>query len=343
MGPDDIFPPMASLSVISGPSEPTAIEAASAIDVRPNFCILLPDLEATYLKDMYTSRGIPVPLANDDGFLRSFCMGGYPPEGSVPFPAGAVTSAHVSTEQKMNGVTYIKMVGTLDCGRLGNLDCGCEPCHYPGSWRETDTQSPPGFSTDDVKVKVDLPSPSGSLAGACDMQFVATTAAGDPTSSSSGSTSGTSSSVALPVSMSLVAVFLAVALVALMIRTRQSRTAVPAVRARRRQESFYIVTDPLGSVRLKATPADASVAGETISSNLAGDAGGVVVVAKQDSAKAEQETIGRFWTTITEPPVAVSSCRGKVKALELDLTRVAKTKPNLVVDSGSMVCKKASK
>ncbi|KAJ3163899.1 hypothetical protein HK101_000574 [Irineochytrium annulatum] len=355
------------------------------------FCILLPDLETTYFEDQYISRGIPVSLANDDGFLRSFCMGDYLPEGSVAFPIGAVTSAHVSTEQKMNGVTYIKMVGTLDCGRLGNLNCGygpvpydqcgkepysgpdpaihanatqylqmmsglafslhiCvggaavdgEPCYNPGSFgamifSRYYPQSLPGFSTDDVKVKVDLPSPSGSEAGACDMQFVATTASGDPTSSSSGSTSRTSSSVALPISMSLVAAFLAVALVALLLWIRRIRTVVRA-----NQESFYIVNDPLGSARLKATPADASVAGDTIGSQSAGIDGEAVFVAN-DVAEAKMGTAGRLWTTVTEPPVAVGSSREWVDALELDIIKDAGTKPDLVADSLPELGKKASK
>ncbi|KAJ3406243.1 hypothetical protein CcCBS67573_g02527 [Chytriomyces confervae] len=119
-----------------------------------NYCINLPNPDDQYLIDNYWSKGVNPSFVDAEGHVRSFCVGALAP-GALPMPAGAVTGAHVLTNQDLNGKTYHQITGSLNCDVLkmscvgensGQYDsvpyrnCGKEP--YSGVFEEMN----PGFN-----------------------------------------------------------------------------------------------------------------------------------------------------------------------------------------------------
>ncbi|KAJ3267354.1 hypothetical protein HDU77_000068 [Chytriomyces hyalinus] len=118
-----------------------------------NYCINLPNPDDPYLIDNFWNKGINPSFVDAEGHVRSFCVGALAP-GALPMPVGAVTGAHVRTNQALNGKLYHQITGSLNCDVLrmscvgdnaGQYDsvpyrnCGKEP--YSGVFEEKN----PGF------------------------------------------------------------------------------------------------------------------------------------------------------------------------------------------------------
>ncbi|KAJ3143949.1 hypothetical protein HK101_002930 [Irineochytrium annulatum] len=87
-----------------------------------NFCINLPDPNSTYLKKVFYDQGFAPSIVQGEGFVQCYCVGDYLSPGCKKMPAGAITSAHVLTNQVKNGEQYVQLFGTMDCGVL-NINC----------------------------------------------------------------------------------------------------------------------------------------------------------------------------------------------------------------------------
>ncbi|KAJ3152320.1 hypothetical protein HK101_001832 [Irineochytrium annulatum] len=107
---------------------PVAGQRVYIKDVQ-NFCINLPDPHNEWLKKAFYDQGFVPSIVEAEGFVRSFCVGSYLPEGSLPMPVGGITAAHV-THSTLNGHTYAQITGRMDCGVL-NINCiGSHPNAY---------------------------------------------------------------------------------------------------------------------------------------------------------------------------------------------------------------------
>ncbi|KAJ3236639.1 hypothetical protein HDU81_010603 [Chytriomyces hyalinus] len=139
----------------NGPSGPFPLAGQQVYIQDPNnYCINLPNPNDPYLIETYYSKGIYPTFVQAEGYVQSFCVGFLAP-GALPMPPGAVTGAHVRTNQSLNGKTYHQITGSLDCAVLkmtctgdngGQYDsvpyryCGKEP--YSG----VDETLNPGFA-----------------------------------------------------------------------------------------------------------------------------------------------------------------------------------------------------
>ncbi|KAJ3160315.1 hypothetical protein HK101_000919 [Irineochytrium annulatum] len=86
-----------------------------------SFCLNLPNPNSTYLQQAYYNQGFVPSIVQAEGFVQSFCMGDYLPQGSLPMPVGGITAAHV-THGTIAGHKYIQITGRMDCGLL-NINC----------------------------------------------------------------------------------------------------------------------------------------------------------------------------------------------------------------------------
>ncbi|KAJ3017738.1 UNVERIFIED_CONTAM: hypothetical protein HDU68_011500 [Siphonaria sp. JEL0065] len=86
-----------------------------------NFCINLPNPDDPTLKELYYSKGLKPTIVQAEGYVRSFCVGEATP-GSLPMPAGAITSAHVIRNYTLAGKHFMQITGFMNCDIL-NINC----------------------------------------------------------------------------------------------------------------------------------------------------------------------------------------------------------------------------
>ncbi|KAJ3017739.1 UNVERIFIED_CONTAM: hypothetical protein HDU68_011501 [Siphonaria sp. JEL0065] len=73
------------------------------------------------LKQLYYSKGLKPTVVQAEGYVRSFCVGQSTP-GSLPMPAGAITSAHVIKNYTKEGSFFMQITGHMNCDIL-NINC----------------------------------------------------------------------------------------------------------------------------------------------------------------------------------------------------------------------------
>ncbi|KAI9329962.1 hypothetical protein BDR26DRAFT_922674 [Obelidium mucronatum] len=86
-----------------------------------NFCINLPNPDDPTLKQLYYSKGLKPTVVQAEGYVRSYCVGQQLP-GSLPMPAGAITTAHITRNFTVPGNHYMQITGYMNCDVLG-INC----------------------------------------------------------------------------------------------------------------------------------------------------------------------------------------------------------------------------
>ncbi|KAJ3127077.1 hypothetical protein HK100_009937 [Physocladia obscura] len=100
---------------IPDPCAPTPVTGTTC---APGQCVYIQDAQ---INNYYDNKKLPT-IVDAEGYVQSYCVGSYMPEGSLALPPNIIRSLNFVKNYTTTGERYLQISGKFDCS-LANINC----------------------------------------------------------------------------------------------------------------------------------------------------------------------------------------------------------------------------